>query len=68
MRIDEHTVTFDKIPVGTMFKFGEDYYLRIQDVITEFDDLNAVDLYSGEAVRIMDSYQVIAYPNATISL
>ena len=70
MNVKLNTTTFDRVEEGQIFKFAEEYYLKISYNVIEdgLDAINAASIYTGETVHMQDFYQVEIFPNATLTL
>lgn len=53
--------TFNDLGEGATFKYGEDYFVKTETIVTEFHTYNAVKLASGEVYTFHDDDIVIPF-------
>lgn len=64
---EERTVPLKEVPLGSVFKFGEMFYVKCYPVKTEFGEtLEGINLSTGEYLEQSDHIKVIVCSNATL--
>lgn len=59
---------FVDIPIGGVFKFAKDFFIKIEEVVFERGNINGVKLETGDIVYFLANEKVEFYPDAELTL
>ena len=59
---------FSDIPLGGIFRFADDFFIKIEQMEIDYGDINGIKLETGQTAYFSDNKKVEFYPNAELTL